>query len=579
MNGTTATNEDWSGYTTICRLCMQRDGFMLGIFNHIQGKEKSISRKIMDCTALEIQFGDGLPNSICHRCLYKIEFCLEFRQQCFVSDATLRQINGLAKQVPQPFAAVNGGGAPPEAGGDVVMVVDPNTLDYESDYESEVNGGGGGVIGHAIVDHHNSDNETNDLCEFRNVFMCKFCDRAFTDKTDCGNHETADHNNVVPYECSLCGMNFADRLQYSAHLKSVHQNDKPYNCPECERTFARRSDLRKHTIVHTGIKPFTCHICFKSFSRNTNLSKHIRIHKGQKPFVCPTCPKTFISKLELTRHAVTHTGIKPFKCQHCHLSFGRKDKLLRHQKRHFPATAAAAPTASSDKAPDKKKARESMATEYGFINQDSNENNIENKEEDSKPEWPSTENMIINIDPFTHDDQIEQINTEPDMPMGDDQEAKDAFPQVPEHITGDSFSNQESENGGQEETPERVKRFPCGQCHKRFSSAEGLHLHRGIHTGNRPFSCTVCTKGFMRKRELERHMATHTGMKPFKCSSCSKCFGRKDKLVRHARIHDVNKEHICMICGASFNRKDGLVHHMKTHTRDDDPDLTYSNLI
>jgi len=47
-------------------------------------------------------------------------------------------------------------------------------------------------------------------------------------------------------------MNFADRLVYSAHMKSVHKNDKPYNCPQCDRTFARRSDLRKHTIVHTG---------------------------------------------------------------------------------------------------------------------------------------------------------------------------------------------------------------------------------------------------------------------------------------------------------------------------------------
>lgn len=50
MNGV----EDWERYATICRLCLQNDGFMLGIFNHIQGKEKSISKKITDCTALEV---------------------------------------------------------------------------------------------------------------------------------------------------------------------------------------------------------------------------------------------------------------------------------------------------------------------------------------------------------------------------------------------------------------------------------------------------------------------------------------------------------------------------------------------
>lgn len=47
-------NEGWRSYATICRLCLQKDGFMLGIFNNIQGKEKSISKKIVDCTALPV---------------------------------------------------------------------------------------------------------------------------------------------------------------------------------------------------------------------------------------------------------------------------------------------------------------------------------------------------------------------------------------------------------------------------------------------------------------------------------------------------------------------------------------------
>lgn len=73
-------------------------------------------------------------------------------------------------------------------------------------------------------------------------------------KADCTAHEATAHNSARPYNCSTCVMNFADRLVYSAHMKNVHKNDKPYNCPQCNRTFARRSDLRKHTIVHTGKK-------------------------------------------------------------------------------------------------------------------------------------------------------------------------------------------------------------------------------------------------------------------------------------------------------------------------------------
>lgn len=462
-----------------------------------------------------------------------------------MSDATLRQFHGLPFKPPE-----NGTVIPPpepnrnpeengEPTADVVMVVDPAALDYESDYETDTN------------EHNNSDNENetlSDLYESRNVSMCRYCDQAFTDKTECTAHESNSHNHSVPYECSSCEMGFADRLQYSAHLKSVHQNEKPYNCPQCHRTFARRSDLRKHTIVHTGVKPFTCNVCFKSFSRNTNLSKHMRIHSGRKPFVCPKCPKTFTSKGDLTRHSVIHSGQKPFSCNYCHLSFGRKDKLLRHEKRHLPEGNY------EDKSEELQMMRESLSFgDYTYGK----------KDENSEPLTVNSENMVISVDPYNHD-------------VNEENNAQNNLPCVPEHITGDSFSNElpPQEN----KTKQDIKRYPCLTCHKRFSSFEGLRLHSAIHSGDRPHVCSICSKAFMRKRELDRHMATHTGMRPFKCTSCEKSFGRKDKLVRHMRIHDINREHVCVVCGASFNRKDGLTHHMKTHIKEDNEQAAENNV-
>ncbi|KRT82050.1 zinc-finger associated domain containing protein [Oryctes borbonicus] len=575
------STEEWRGYATICRLCLQKDGFMLGIFNHIQGKEKSIYKKIMDCTALEISFGDGLPTCICHRCLYKIEFCLDFRQQCFVSDATLRQINGLtAKQLDNGSNFNDIGLHAGTEESDVVMVVDPHTMDYDSEYETDTN-----------ERHSDAENlEVNDMQEFRNVFLCKYCDQAFTEKAECCMHESNNHNPSTPYVCSDCDMTFADRINYSAHLKSVHQNDKPYNCPQCERNFARRSDLRKHTVVHTGIKPFTCSICLKSFSRNTNLSKHMRIHSGQKPFVCQKCPKTFITKADLTRHTIIHTGQKPFKCTFCNLSFGRRDKLLRHERKHFPQE-------KKDNSEELQMLRENLSmNDFGYMKEENPVINTANEiEQEKSSEWVSSENMVINLDPYNHNNYGHGENastsetnleigngTDTDLPRvpdhirpesGDDNllDGRE-LPLIPEHITGDSFTdnNSSADNAEASRPPiEKLIRHPCLVCHKRFSSIEGLRVHMDMHTGNRPHPCHICNKSFMRKRELDRHIATHTGMKPFKCTSCDKRFGRKDKLVRHMRIHDVNREHICIICGASFNRKDGLTHHMKTHVKDD----------
>lgn len=53
----------WSGgYTTICRLCLQQDGFLLAIFNNhsaqngiITAEHRSIQKKIVECTGLEVR--------------------------------------------------------------------------------------------------------------------------------------------------------------------------------------------------------------------------------------------------------------------------------------------------------------------------------------------------------------------------------------------------------------------------------------------------------------------------------------------------------------------------------------------
>lgn len=224
-------------------------------------------------------------------------------------------------------------------------------------------------------------------------------------------------------------LSFADRLQYSAHLKSVHQNDKPYSCPQCDRTFARRSDLRKHTIVHTGVKPYTCNICFKSFSRNTNLSKHMRIHSGKKPFVCPKCPKTFITKGDLTRHAIIHSGQKPFGCSYCHLSFGRRDKLLRHEKRHFPQEN------TEDKSEELQIMRDNLSIgdyNYGAA-KESVEVNGEQPPDEKQEAWTSSENMVISLDPFNHNNYGNPEHTpQSDNPSEDT--GMQSLPNVPEHI-------------------------------------------------------------------------------------------------------------------------------------------------
>ncbi|XP_044756622.1 zinc finger protein 28-like [Coccinella septempunctata] len=472
----------WQSYATICRLCLQKDGFMFGIFNQNSGNEKSLYKKIVDCTALQIAMDDGLPNVICHRCLYKIDFCLEFRQQCFVSDATLRRINDENEpsilQAPLNFH---------DHTDDVVMVVDPNVADYNSDIDAEPE---------VPSENDNSILNKSYGYGFSNISMCRYCDHAFMSKEECNSHETMAHNNETPYSCAACSVNFENRIHYLTHLKNVHKDDKPFKCPQCSRTFARRSDLRKHTIVHTGIKPFTCKVCFKSFSRNTNLSKHMRIHSGHKLFSCKKCHKKFLSKADLGKHSVYHSKVKTKKAQ-----------ISKKNSQKSSTTQAVN--------------GEDIDAEINNVNNDAgNENH--------------SENMVISIDPFTQD----TFQDEDDDQMSTSSRISDHnadYEQIVSTSQQENYYSNDAQENSTQSSPSRP--FVCSTCKKSFMRKRELDRHILTHTGMKPFKCTRCDKSFGRKDKLVRHMRIHDVNKQFSCDMCEETFSRKESLTQHQKVY------------------------------------------
>ncbi|KAH8335220.1 hypothetical protein KR067_004108 [Drosophila pandora] len=168
----------------------------------------------------------------------------------------------------------------------------------------------------------------------KRAFLCQYCDVGFTLPSECQQHELSAHDPNAPYSCAYCNLCLVTRPALISHIKTLHDPDRPYVCAQCRKGFVRRSDLKKHTIVHTGVRPYTCNVCSKSFSRNTNLTKHVRIHSGVKPFVCQQCPRSFQTAVEMMKHSRSHSEVKPFQCGRCSYSFSRKDKLLAHQQVH-----------------------------------------------------------------------------------------------------------------------------------------------------------------------------------------------------------------------------------------------------
>ena len=83
-----------------------------------------------------------------------------------------------------------------------------------------------------------------------------------------------------------------------------------------------------------------------------------------------------------------------------------------------------------------------------------------------------------------------------------------------------------------------------------FAVGANLHVHKRIHSGDKPHECSVCKKRFTWPGDLAKHnqihvkdieqdsMQTKNFVKQFECKICEKKFSKESSLRRHeTRIH------------------------------------------
>ncbi|XP_061395515.1 zinc finger protein 436 [Musca vetustissima] len=335
-----------------------------------------------------------------------------------------------------------------------------------------------------------------------NTYLCQYCDMAFTTQSESLEHE-ASHDKVMPYICNFCPKAYNNRQAMIMHIKELHDPEKPYICALCRKGFCRRSDLKKHTIVHTGVRPFACPLCSKSFSRNTNLHKHMRIHSSIKPYVCQQCPRSFSTGTELLKHARTHSEIKSFKCSKCPAAYARKDKLQIHEQSH------------------QRKELEALQ----------NQNRIAG----SFPMMQNQETLEMTqpINPYLNQ-ELNSVEQQHLMMQNVNFAQRPVFPQLP--VTIPSVMN----------TPQPPAPKP-----------QATKSHPRIHP------CDICGKSFTRERDLHRHQALHLDTL-FTCKQCGLGFSRREKLARH-ELEQHGPQYPCDICRITFHKKDELDMHLKMH--------------
>lgn len=518
-------------------------------------KNINMVERLLDLLGVKFQHSSALPSNICRRCFAMIEAFTDFRenvQRCETELQRWLQQNykrAATEEAQRPGLNGNPGDFEPEDDC-IITEIDPNQ-DYESsedefsmESDSEIEEhspaknhvtqtsliAASNLTQHEFnnsalmakslggaTDIHNTENsqtaaDTSSLFTpppandsfiggevvIKNTYLCQYCDMAFTTQAECQEHES-QHDSAAPYVCSFCSQRTSSRQNLIYHIKELHDPERPYVCAFCKKGFCRRSDLKKHTIVHTGVRPFSCPVCAKSFSRNTNLTKHIRIHSSVKPHVCTRCPRSFSSAPELMRHIRSHTNSKPFQCSRCPSAFARKDKLHLHEQTHYRRDAE-------------------------FLQNQNSAGALKTEDGNSMGQ---TENLLVSLNPFGEGDTAQT-------------HANMSSPQCRQHsILAAQLQQRPSMSKPQPHKPSHSRSFNCTICQKTFTRERDLQRHQALHLDTL-FTCKQCGIGFNRREKLARHESEfHAPQYP--CDVCRMQFTKHDEFERHKKMHELQK--------------------------------------
>uniref|UniRef100_A0A667Z8G0 C2H2-type domain-containing protein n=1 Tax=Myripristis murdjan TaxID=586833 RepID=A0A667Z8G0_9TELE len=332
-----------------------------------------------------------------------------------------------------------------------------------------------------------------------------------------------DNVNSKSYKCSECGKMFRHRSVLELHMR-IHSKDKPYQCKVCGKRFRFSSYLQQHLIIHTGKKPHKCPDCGKDFAFLQNMKTHQKLHQ-EKPFRCTSCRKGYSDEAQLQHHMLSHNGEKPHKCDLCDKSFGLAYLLRDHMNTHTG---------------ERPHRCDECHKSFSWFSSLLVHQKIHARKRQGYSQYTSFPVKVISVSGSDEEEPLQDLNPDLELLCESDQELKeDIETELSPSIT--------------------VERFDCPECHRWFSSASSLRVHRIHATHYNHIQKHKDPKPY--KNVL--YQAAGLEKKSFKCDECGKCFSRMSALISHQLHHPKRKPYSCPDCTMSYSHAGSLYNHRK----------------
>ncbi|XP_072353442.1 zinc finger protein 532 isoform X3 [Scyliorhinus torazame] len=362
----------------------------------------------------------------------------------------------------------------------------------------------------------------------RHGMKCLECSETFLDEILLATHfqHAAEAGGQT---CQICQMLLPNKCSFSSHLR-IHQHKSPYTCPECGaicRSSHFQSHVTRNCLHYTRKVGYRCIHCAVVYADLVALKSHIQAAHCEIFYKCPICPMAFKSAPSTHSHAYTqHPGIKIgeakiiYKCSMCDTVFTQQTLLCSHFDQHI-----AKQKVSVFKCPDcallyaqKQLMVDHIKCMHGTLKSIEGPPNLGPQQPlVTKPVTTSAGQNKTDGNAVNGTDRLGKktsvvvrktgSRSKANNPGWMCQDCEEWFPEREDYI-----SHMKKDHGKQ------MKKHPCRQCEKSFSSSHSLCRHNRIkHKGIRKvYTCWNCPdskRTFTKRFMLEKHIRLMHGIK------------------------------------------------------------------